>query len=87
MKYAVRRGDFKMIIPWKGGDPQLYNLREDIGEAQDVADSHPETVQELDQVRMEWDSQLIEPRFLGLIHTPEWQAKRRKNERVSTEVQ
>jgi len=86
-KYAVRRGDFKMIIPWKGGDPQLYNLQEDIGEEQDIAGKYPETVQELDQIRLKWDSQLIEPRFLGLIHTPEWQAKRRKKEQVSTGIE
>ena len=54
-KYAVRRGDFKMIIPWKGGDPQLYNLEGDIGEEQDIAGKHPETVQALDRIRLEWE--------------------------------
>jgi arylsulfatase A-like enzyme len=79
-KYAVRHGDYKLIIPFKGGKAQLYNLEEDIGEEQDVATAHPEKVQELDQIRLKWDSELIEPRFLGLIHTPEWQEKGNKAE-------
>jgi arylsulfatase A-like enzyme len=79
-KYAVRHGDYKLIIPFKGGTAQLYNLATDIGEEQDVASAHPEKVQELDQIRLKWDSELIEPRFLGLIHTPEWQEKAKKAE-------
>jgi arylsulfatase A-like enzyme len=86
-KYAVRQGEFKMIIPWKGGAPQLYNLQEDIGEEQDIANMHAATVQALDRVRLTWDSELIEPRFLGLIHTPEWQAKQRKKEPVPTGIE
>jgi arylsulfatase A-like enzyme len=78
-KYAVRRDDYKLIIPWKGGAPQLYNLEDDIGEESDLASEHPETVRQLEALRVRWDSELIEPGFLGLIHTPEWQerAKRR----------
>ena len=31
-------------------------------------------------MRKQWDTGLIEPRFLGLIHTPEWQAKIKKQQ-------
>ena len=71
----MRKGDDKLVIKWKGAAPELYNLEEDIGEQNDLANQYPEKVQQLDELRKQWDSELIEPRFLGLIHTPEWQAK------------
>lgn len=74
-KYTVRSGDYKMHAGWEGANSQLYNLEEDIGEQDDIADQHPEKLQQLEALRADWDSELIEPRFLGLIHTPEWQAK------------
>jgi arylsulfatase A-like enzyme len=74
-KYTVRKGDFKLILQWEGGTPELYNLEEDIGEKNNIASQHPEKVQQLDELRKQWDSELIDPIFLGLIHTPEWQAK------------
>jgi arylsulfatase len=56
--HAVRQGDWKLMIPNRmrffayTGDakvttPELYNLREDIGETKNVADKHPEIVQRL----------------------------------------
>ena len=42
---AVREGDWKLSVA--GGAPQLYNLRDDIGEAQNVADKHPAIVARL----------------------------------------
>ena len=44
---AVRMGDWKGI--WRGPDEgfELYNLREDSGEAQDIADRHPEIVAQI----------------------------------------
>ncbi|WP_146401573.1 sulfatase-like hydrolase/transferase [Planctomycetes bacterium CA13] len=74
-KYTVRRGDYKLHSEWRGDNPQLYNLEEDIGEQNNIASLHPEKIQQLEKLRRQWDSELIEPRFLGLIHTPEWQAK------------
>ncbi len=78
-KYTVRHGDHKLIIQWKGGAPELYNLEEDIGEKNNIAAQHPEKVQQLESLRKQWDSELIDPIFLGLIHTPEWQAKIKRN--------
>lgn len=77
-KYAVRRGDFKMVIPVKDGNPRLYNLEKDIGEEQDIAGKHPEKLQELDRIRSAWDAKLIEPAFLGLVHTDDWKKKGQK---------
>jgi arylsulfatase len=47
---AIRKGDWKLLWlckPMGIGDWQLYNLREDPGEIQDLAGEHPEKVQEL----------------------------------------
>ena len=42
---AVRRGDWKLIVV--KGKPKLYNLANDIHEDNDVAEQHPDIVNEL----------------------------------------
>ena len=79
-QYTVRSGDYKLLIPWQGAAAQLYNLEKDIGEEQNIAAQHPEKLQELETLRSKWDSQLVEPRFLGLIHTEAWQKKLKRKE-------
>ncbi len=74
-KYTVRSGDYKLHRKWKGAELELYDLEKDIGETTNVASQHPEKLRRLEALRVKWDSQLVEPRFLGLIHTPEWQAR------------
>ncbi len=74
-KYAIRKGDYKLMIHFKGANPTLYNLEKDIGEKNDIAGQHPEKVQQLEQMRKKWDSELIEPQFPGAINSPEWQAQ------------
>ncbi|MBT3376991.1 MAG: sulfatase-like hydrolase/transferase [Lentisphaerae bacterium] len=79
--HTVRSGNYKMHRYRKRNSVVLYDLDKDIGEARNIASQHPETVQTLEALRVKWDSELVEPRFLGLIHTPEWQAKiKRKKE-------
>ncbi|RMD76520.1 MAG: N-acetylgalactosamine 6-sulfate sulfatase [Lentisphaerae bacterium] len=76
--HAVRVGDFKLLT-WKNGEiKQLYNLKEDLGETRNVAQKYPEVTEKLETLRKAWDAQLIEPRFLGLIHTKAWAKKRQK---------
>jgi arylsulfatase A-like enzyme len=43
-KQAVRAGDWKAIRPMPDGPLQLYDLKNDVGEAHDVAARHPEVV-------------------------------------------
>lgn len=74
-KYTVRRGDYKLHLQGKTAELELYDLEKDIGEQSDIALQHPETVRQLEALRVKWDSELVEPRFLGLTHTPEWQKK------------
>jgi len=74
-KYTVRSGEYKLHVSNKGDGSQLYDLDKDIGEAKNIASQHPDEVKKLEALRVKWDSELVEPRFLGLVHTPEWQAK------------
>ncbi|HEY5653784.1 MAG TPA: sulfatase-like hydrolase/transferase [Pontiella sp.] len=68
-RYAVRHGDFKLVIPSEGATPELYNLKEDIKESKNLYASMPEKAQEIELLRNEWNDELGKPRFLGLIHT------------------
>lgn len=44
---AVRKGDWKLVYRMRTGELELYDMRTDIGEQNDVAAEHPETVREL----------------------------------------
>lgn len=44
---AIRKGDWKLIEFFEDGKLELYNLKEDIGESLNLADTHPDKLQEL----------------------------------------
>jgi len=46
---AVRMGDWKAVKPGPNKPFELYNLKEDIGETNNVADEHPEVMKKIDQ--------------------------------------
>ena len=77
-RYSVRKGKYKLVIPFLNGKPQLYDLEEDIGETSDLALVKPKILSELDALRQEWSAQLIEPTFMGLIHLPSRNKKKNK---------
>jgi arylsulfatase A-like enzyme len=77
--YAVRDGDLKLVTKKKNSVKELYNLQEDLGEENDLAETFPEEVKRLDSLRQNWDAQLINPIFLGLIHTERWQRRLKEN--------
>ena len=59
--------------------PFLFSvLSNDIGEQKDIAKEKPMRVQELDVLRKKWNDNLMEPTFLGLIHTAAWAKRKRK---------
>ena len=64
--YAVRSGDYKLVIPGRSRAPELYNLRQEIGETTNIVATHAEKLQQLDAKRKTWDAQLMEPLFEGL---------------------
>lgn len=69
-RFAVRQGNEKILIPWKGGKAKLYDLGKDLGESTDLADRFPDKVEHLNRLRIQWNRQLREPTFLGLLHLP-----------------
>ena len=60
---AVRKGSWKLIYV-KGNPPLLFNLKEDVSETTNLADQHPEKVQELKRNLEKWESELIPPKWL-----------------------
>lgn len=44
---AIRKGDWKLVYRMRTGALELYNLKQDIGEQNNVAAEHPEKVKEL----------------------------------------
>ena len=76
--YSVRDGDLKLVTKKKNTVKELYNLREDLSEENDLATEFPEEVKRLDSLRQSCDAELMDPIFLGLMHTEAWK-KRSKN--------
>ncbi|WP_430933485.1 sulfatase [Saccharicrinis sp. 156] len=44
---AMRKGDWKLMLPNKEAEPMLFNLKSDIGETNNVANENPELVKEM----------------------------------------
>ena len=80
--YSVRDGDVKLVTKKKNSIKELYNLKNDLGEEKDLANFFPLEVNRLDSLRQAWDSQLIDPIFLGLIHTERWQRRLKVNPKL-----
>ena len=49
-KKAVRKGNWKAVIPGKGKPLELYDLARDIGEQVDIAAQHPDVVAEMQRI-------------------------------------
>lgn len=68
---AVRRGDWKLIEWYEDNRLELYNLKEDIGEQNDLVDKHPEKAKKLQALLHEWrkevDAQMpkLNPEYKG----------------------
>jgi arylsulfatase A-like enzyme len=57
----IRRGDWKLHQYFEDGGLELYNLREDIGEARNVASEHPEKTRELLGLLEAWRAETKAP--------------------------
>tara|TARA_B100000809_G_scaffold237914_1_gene258216 strand:+ start:6324 stop:7772 length:1449 start_codon:yes stop_codon:yes gene_type:complete len=79
--HAIRHNDLKLIVKWKSETKELYNLKDDISEKNNLAKKYPEEVKKLNKMGLAWESELIDPIFLGLIHTESWQKKIQKNKK------
>ncbi len=49
-KKAVRKTQWKAVVPGKNKPLELYDLNQDIGEQQNIADKHPEIVAEMKKI-------------------------------------
>lgn len=74
--FSVRHKDLKLVLK-KDGIPQLFDLKKDMGEQNDIAKQFPDEVKKIDKIRLEWNSQLIDPIFKGLIMSKE--SKKQEN--------
>ena len=77
-RYAVRQGDYKLVIPQKGKRPLLFHVKDDIAEQKDLALQQPQRIEELEELRQAWVEELIDPIFLGLIHTERMKQKNKR---------
>jgi arylsulfatase A-like enzyme len=59
---AVRMGDWK-LLRMAGGEWELYNLAQDIGEKNNRAATDPAKAKELEAAFNEWNAQLMEPKW------------------------
>jgi arylsulfatase A-like enzyme len=55
---AVRAGDYKLIEWYEDGRVELYNLRDDIGERNDLAATLPDKAQELGRMLQTWRKEM-----------------------------
>jgi arylsulfatase A-like enzyme len=53
-KHAARVGDWKLVVEREGG-PQLFNLRDDLGEQHNLAPNNPARLRELQAAFTEWE--------------------------------
>ena len=51
---AIRYGDYKLLEYYENGTVQLFNLKEDVGEQNDLAESEPEKARELREMLHQW---------------------------------
>jgi arylsulfatase A-like enzyme len=65
--FAVRSGDHKLVIPGRGSAAELFNVTRDIAETRNLATIEPVTLEKLEQQRIRWNQQLVEPVFEGLL--------------------
>ncbi len=63
--FAVRSGDFELVIPEKGAETNLFNVTHDIGETKDLAVANPEKLEALEKLGAAWNAELIDPVFEG----------------------
>ena len=63
-KTAVRSGDWKLVnMERRSRRWELYDLSEDLGEASDLSQTHPDKVEELETLWKKFDGQMRDPLF------------------------
>jgi arylsulfatase A-like enzyme len=74
-QWAVRHGDWKLVMGQQGGDkPLLIDLAKDISETKNLAAENPAKVKELQSLYDKWNAEQEKPRWLP-SDNPEKQGK------------
>jgi arylsulfatase A-like enzyme len=60
-QWAIRHGDWKLVVGRGIKQPGLFNLADDLAEANDLAEKQPEKVQELQSLWQSWNAQQAPP--------------------------
>jgi arylsulfatase A-like enzyme len=72
---AVREGQWKLVrLP--GQEPQLFNLRRDIREMNDLSRVEPGKLRSLEAAYQAWNAELAEPRWPQAVATPRRRLRR-----------
>ncbi len=61
---AIRQGDWK-LVKYDATPAKLYNLAEDIGEANDLVEKQAEKARQLETIWQAWNAQLAKPLWGG----------------------
>ena len=69
---AIRSGDWKLITDGLSGNHALYNLSEDKEEKNNLYDSEPEIVKQLELQHAEWESEMMDPRWPRVMDYRWW---------------
>ena len=56
-------GNWKLVRE-RRGEPELYNLQNDIGETLNLAETEPEMVKNIQAAYAEWDNQMIAAKWI-----------------------
>ena len=62
--FAVRSGEYKLVVPATAQPAELYNVSKDISELKNLAEVKPEVVMELEKKYAAWSRQMISPESL-----------------------
>jgi arylsulfatase A-like enzyme len=78
-QWAVRQGDMKLVVSKGGsGQPELYNLADDLAESKDLATAQPDKAKELQALWNKWSAEQAEP---SVPDAPANQNKNKKNKK------
>ncbi|MEM7375307.1 MAG: sulfatase [Bacteroidota bacterium] len=68
---VIREGDWKLLEFFEEGDLELYNLADDLGEQNNLINTHPEKAKELHQNLLDWRAETHAP--VPTERNPEYQ--------------
>jgi arylsulfatase A-like enzyme len=79
---AVRQGDWKLIEFFEDGKIELYNLKDDLGEKNDLAETMPDKAEELHLALIEWRKSVNAP--VPSEKNPQYDPKARVVDRLAS---